>query len=239
MTSPICFKGTYIFPLSGNSGDKFHKMFDYINKNNSNLQFGYADLDKFDNGCYIGKEKVLNVITSKELDFPIESYCLQNGISFTKISDISLIEPLTTLLNTVPSKDKKILTFIDIFQFEKLIKSQRTNVYACYEQYSNLHRSRVLGMIKYSDDIQAPTLEITPNNMSSKEALDILDGSKKLQDDFLTVAFTSKSLNPDYELYFGYRELGLTKIPVFVDKNTHDIGLKLGIFKDLPNFKDM
>ena len=125
------------------------------------------------------------------------------------------------------------LVKVDAEKLEKLISNQDTNIRYCEENYNDYYQDGVDMMFKTGDKFPATTLQINPMGGSTEDAVEYIKrfGADSLNEDQMSFMFNQRTDDPDHCVFFGMKNLGMDKVPVYVDKDTHAIGKALGLFK--------
>lgn len=182
-------------------------------------------------------EPIYNVSTSiiapDNKDGFVETYLANKGINFKKLSTKDLFDK-TKIESRVkePPKDMKLVK-VDVEKLDKILQNQSNNIEYCEENYNDYFKDSVDLMIKSGDKIPATTLHINPTGESVEDSVDYIHkfGADRLNDDQLILMFNQSTDDPDHCMFFGMKDLGMDKVPVYVNKDTYELGSALGLFK--------
>lgn len=249
MTSSINFTSTYSFPPRANSIKKQRKLQGYLNDFNNfqvadNL-FMYSNKDKAPETSKDASELLneipyynirhgFNVVTPED-NKSLEEFCAQKGIFFQK-SESQKINLTEVLKKIKPPKNNMMLAYVNAKALEKIADSQFSNIEDCSNDYINNYYERINKMLAGDEEIPATTLCLLPSSSSQEELLTYIaqNGAYALQDRQLITEFDQRTYQPDHCMYFALRNLGMKYIPVYVDGDTYDIGMELGILSNEP-----
>ena len=173
------------------------------------------------------------VVVPNEKDCDVEEYCQRSGIKYTKHTFNDLLNPANITKRIKQPKDNKIIAYADIDKLEQFAANQDSNLRACEKDYYEKYMDSVDYIIKSGDEIPATTLCITPkNNFNRENAISFIKnyGTSKLPC-MAEMDFLQETDTPSHCMITAFKNLGMRNIPLYVDKNTYQIGQILGLFK--------
>ena len=238
MISKVSFGSTY--KVSNDNPASFPKFRDFAHQTyalhkelNTGVKIGLKD--KFiQNGGYddfiYKAEQILIVPDSMDID--VETYCANNGINYKKIDTKDLLNPETITSRIAYAPDGYRKVNVDAEKLEELAKKQDSNLKHCRSDYDKYYSDKIDTMLKSGDKIPATTLVI--QNHSGNENLSRYVnkfGVNNLNDGQLFIDFNQKTNSPDHCVYFALKDMGINKIPVYVDKQSFEAGNILGLFQ--------
>ena len=232
MISPISFSGTY--KVNSQNPNSFSKFYNYA------LDKEYEDgvrtilkediVERENNGGFCCKVEQ-TLIVPDYMDLGVENFCANNGIKNKKHSTISLLRPnsIKSRIASAPEGYKKVN--VDVKKLEELAKNQASNFEHCRGDYKKYYSDKVVTMLRSGDEIPATTLTIRNHsgNDNLKRYVNYF-GVKNLNDKQIVLGFKQKTDDPDHCLYFALKDIGLKKIPVYVDDESYFAGRVLGLF---------
>ena len=229
----VSFGSTYKINANNNNQNQF-KVFDFCEKNG--LEYAIkTDIKEVNNGFRsktIAKTST-SIVAPDNKDSLVEAYLANRGIKFSKLDTKELYSKsgIKSRIEDAP-KGMRLVT-VDTKKLEKLISNQDNNIKYCEENYNDYYKGSVDLMIKSGDKLPATTLYITPTGESTEDTVSYIKkfGADRLNEDQLSFMFVKRTDDPDHCLYYALKNLGMDKVPVYVDKDTHSIGSALGIFK--------
>ncbi|MCR5265381.1 MAG: hypothetical protein K6E29_02155 [Cyanobacteria bacterium RUI128] len=173
------------------------------------------------------------IIAPDSKDSLVETFLANKGIKFNKLDTKELLNKskIQARVESAP-KDMKLVT-VDAKKLEELIYNQDTNIGYCENTYKNYYKDGVNLMIRSGDKLPATTLYITPTGESTDDAVNYIKrfGKDRLNEDQLSFMFTQRTDDPDQCMYFGMKDLGMDKVPMYVNKDTYKIADALGLLK--------
>ena len=182
--------------------------------------------DKFKRDNYFA-ERILIVPDSQDKD--VEAYCKRYGIEFVKHTNDELLNPQNVIsrIENAPRGYTKVN--LDVEEFEKLLnRTKESNVKGCEEDYNKYFKQEMDFMLKSGDKIPATALFIDSNLYGDFDRFVNLYGAKNVKP---TIDFAQISPNHhEHCMYFALRDLGMKKVPVYVNENSYKVGHKLGLF---------
>lgn len=232
MVSSVSFTGTY--KVNNQNPKTFSKFQNYAL--NKGLEDGVKTILKdriikrgnhgsFD---YMAEQ---TLIVPDYMDVDVENFCANNGISYKKYDTKDLLNPktITSRIACAPEEYKKVN--VDVKKLEELAKNQSSNLEHCRSDYDKYYSDSVDTMLRSGDDIPATTLRILDpsGNNDLRRYVDTF-GVEHLNDEQIFIDFSQKTDNPDHCVYFALKDMGIDKIPVYVDSQTLEAGHILGLF---------
>ena len=233
MVSQVSFAGTY--KVNNQNREAFAKFQKYSNEQtiNTDVKAGLKDeiikKQGFGNFDYKAEQ---TLIVPDCMDLDVETFCANNGISYKKYDTKDLLNP-ASITSRIAQAPKDYMTVrVDVKKLEELAKNQSSNLEHCKSDYNEYYQDRVDTMLKNGDEIPATTLSIySPSgNEDLKRYVDNY-GSNNLNDNQIFIDFEQKTNNPDHCTYFALEDIGIDKVPVYVDATTYEAGNILGLFK--------
>ena len=173
------------------------------------------------------------IIAPDSKDNLIETFLANKGIKFNKLDTKELLKKnsIESRIENAP-KDMK-LVHVDSKKLEELISNQDNNIEYCKSNYDDYYKDCVNLMMKSGDKIPATTLYIMPTGESADDTVNYIKtfGADRLNDNQISFMFNQRTDDPDHCTYFGMKDVGMDKIPVYVDKDSYKVGSALGLFK--------
>ena len=230
MISSINFKGRYNFPEWLNTSDKQEQIKNYVT---SNPSYQSSVIRYRNTNTGETKYTTIAVVPDKE-NQTIESYCLQNGIKFSKFKGDDEFPAISVrgVYDKIKAPEKnKVIAFVHTKKLEELTKNQFTNIDHCASDYARHYYKDVKRMMTEDNEFPLTSLYITPNCMNKEELIEYIDrfGANNLNDEELFIDFSQRTNNPDHCTYFALNNIGLEYVLFYVDNDTYEIGEKLGI----------
>ena len=175
----------------------------------------------------------MTIIAPDAKDNMIEAYLANKGIKFKKLDTQELMKKSKILSRIEDAPKGKKLVEIDVKKLEELLPKQDTNIKYCESNYNDYYKDSVNSMLRSGDKITATTLYIAPTGESVDDTINYVKnfGADRLNTDQVSLYFEQKTDDPDHCVFFGLRDAGLDKVPVYVDNGTHKLGKALGLFK--------
>ena len=174
-----------------------------------------------------------SIISPDNKDNLVETYLKNKGIKFKKINTSDLLDKkkIESRIKDAPKGMK--LVKVDVKKLDDLRLNQDENIVFCEDDYDACYKDSVNLMIKSGDKITPTTLCIKPTGETVDETVNYINkfGSDNLNKDQLLFVFSQRTNEPDHCTFFGMKDLGMDKVPVYVDKDTFKIGNALGILK--------
>lgn len=236
MISPISFGSTYkAYAISNNSDIKqqagYKKLLDYCQDNQlpyeSKINIANSSMHEIPTHIL-----TLTVEAPDEHDKEIEAFCANKGIKIEKYGTQELMEPksIQRRIKNPPMGYRKAM--VDVDKLTQLLEKQDNNFDHCESDYEKYYKEKTNFMLKSADMISAPSLYIN-SKIGKKQMLEYIDsyGVKNLNDDSLIIDLSQRTLDPEHCLYFAMKDAGLKQIPVYVNKDTYELGKALGLMK--------
>ncbi len=172
------------------------------------------------------------IIAPDNKDSLIETFLANKGIKFNKLDTKELFDK-SKIEKRIdrPTKDMKLVK-IDAKKLDKLIHNQDQNIDYCESTYDKYFKDSVESVIKSGDKIPATTLYITPMGESVEDTVKYIHsyGEDRLNDNQLSFIFNQESFDkPDQCMFFGMKDLGMDKIPVYMNEDSCKLANALGI----------
>lgn len=209
-------------------------MMDFCEKNDleyvSKIEVVKPAKSYFDDPIYSVKTSIIAPDTKDNL---VEAYLANKGVKFKKIDTKDLLDK-SKIESRIKEPPKNMrLVKVDIEKLDKILNNQSNNIEYCGSDYDNYYKDSVDLMIKSGDKIPATTLYINATGESTDDTVDYIKkfGADRLNDDQLVLMFTQRTDDPDHCMFFGMKDLGMDKVPVYVNNDTYKIGNALGILK--------
>lgn len=173
------------------------------------------------------------IIAPDSKDSIVEAFLANKGIKFNKLDTKELLSKskIQSRIEDAP-KDMRLVN-VDAKKLEEIIRNQDTNIGYCETTYNKYYKDSVNLMMKSGDKLPATTLYINPTGESTDDAVEYVKkfGKDRLNENQLSFMFTQRTDDPDQCMYFGMKDLGMDKIPMYVNKDTYKIADALGLLK--------
>lgn len=236
MTSNISFGSTYIVSNRDNSFNNVAKFQDFALKQEAKReQDGVRAIlkDSISSKYPYQYDVQYTLIAPDKMDNEIERFCSYNGIEFSRLSNDYLLDPTKIEKRIELPKKKQVRTTINVDRLEKLIQTQSSNFEHCQKDYEKYYKDDVEAMLKSGEAIPATTLHITPLSSDTGNLIEYIRkyGAESLNDNQARFDFCQHTDKPDHCVYFALRDLGMQKVPIYLDCDSYEIGLALGLFK--------
>lgn len=222
----VSFGSTYT--ITATSHDKssqlngYLKMTDYCEKNNVNyvheegfIRNSSREVPRF--------WQSISVTVPDEQNATIEDFCNMHNIKFNKIDTENILEPEAILsrIKEPPENSNMQKIHINAEKLEKLLENHENNFEHCKSDYKKYFHNKTDYMLKSGKPINAPCLNITPES-GLEDTIDYINkyNSANLNDNMLFIDLFQKTTSPEHCLYFALRDLGMNKIPVYVNEDT-------------------
>lgn len=206
----------------------------YMQSNEKSIPSSVAGYSSMINSIpYYHKRHGLNVVAPYSKTGLLEAFCAQKGIKFNK-SEGAEVDVKKVLSKIKKPKGNMMLAFVNSKKLEEIADFQFSNIEDCKYDYVNNYADIVSKMLVNEDEIPATTLCLLPSSSSKKDLTDYIAnfGPKNLQDRQLIAEFEQRTYKPDHCVYFALKNLGMKYIPVYVDYDSYDIGVELGILSN-------
>lgn len=212
------FKFKYEANNGLNSGANQVKVDNFAFKNNMNYETELQDVDcSIPNSSEVYATGTLYAPDCKDMD--VETFCKIHGIQFTKIPSSPLISQRAVLSRCVLPKDcgDKKMALLDTKKFENAyMTSPFGNIQACEDMYATQYASQIHDVISSGEEITVPELYINGPSEGRLPA---------------SFVFNQTDNEANHCLYFAMKNIGMTKVPVAVDRHTYEVGCELGLFE--------
>ena len=237
MISPISFSSTY--KVNNEDPKAFSEFQKYaLNKEYKDGVKTYLKDRATRKGMDFKYKAEQTLIVPDSMDLGVEMYCANRGIKYKKITaeDLLQLESIKSRIRKAPAGYKKV--YVDADKLEELSANQSSNLDHCREVYDEHFSDEVDTMIKSGDKITATTLFINPEegyfsfgegNKRLKKYVETF-GIERLNKEQIGLFFCQRTNQPDHCTYFALKDLGMDKIPVYVDKQGYEAGRILGLF---------
>ncbi|MBR1617800.1 hypothetical protein IJ670_06575 [bacterium] len=234
MITPISFASTY--KVNNKNKSAFGKFHTYaLNKENEN---GVCAI--FNDSLTIkgGRKRSAyeyfaeqTLIVPDYMDDSVENFCYQNGIHYKKISNNELFNKKELLQRVDAPKEGYRKANVDSKKLMELASRQLNNFSHCKHDYDMYYAQSVDTMIKSGEKIPATTLHIASysDNQDLRRYVNNF-GVENLNEEQVMLDFVQQTDNPDHCVFFALQDLGMDKIPVYVDEKSYEAGKILGLF---------
>lgn len=252
MTNPVSFTSTYkayITKTDAQQGKYSHpQLTNYLDSNN--IRYSQTFIDEKPTPTYSNPFKTDNssqyvpeindyaiskytIVAPDSFDADIETIMANRGIKFEKISTDDAIAPMSVLSRLIPPKEGYSLIAIDSKKLEDLAQKQESNFEHCKSDYENYFRENTDFAIKSDEQITPQTISIkyldddsTPESL--KRYVDSF-GVNNLNKDSIAIYQSQLGERTDINPYYALKELGFTKVPVYLDNESYKNALTLGL----------
>ncbi len=164
-----------------------------------------------------GEEFPSTIVVKNSADVLLEQFCAVYGIKYTKTSDRELLNPSNIKSRIILPKEGYRLVEVDNNEFLKLInQSQNSTNYWDTSRNYDVSSYTALIELKSGKEIEASTLEILPKNP---------------QDEINKRTGADINLGENGDMFIALSRVGMKKIPAYVDEESYETGVKLGLFK--------
>lgn len=237
MVSTVSFKSTYkVNNQNPDAFSKFQKLAHQTYAQNKELGTGVKIglKDKFVPSRGYGKFNyyaIQTLIVPDSMDSDIETFCANNGISYRKYETPDLLNPQSVISRIDYAPDGYRKVHVDAKKLEELAKKQDSNLEHCRSDYDKYYSDKVDTMLRCGDKIPATTLVIQ-NHSGNEDLRRYINrfGVNNLNENQLFIDFNQKTNNPDHCVYFAFKDMGINKIPIYVDNQSFEAGHILGLF---------
>ena len=241
MISNISFLGTYkVNSKAQDSIQKFNSFSHYaISK--SNPKRGLYTYFKDGFGIHprnsFGHWEELTLIVPDRMNADVEKFCTDKGIKFKKLENSYLLSPKTIKKRIIPAPEGYTLVDVDVEKLEKLAKNQDSNLEYCQNCYDNFTKRYADFTLKKGNKFFTAALSIN-GRCGAENLIDYIEkfGIKNFDNDQILVKLARIKISgetypsPNDSLYFALKNLGMKKVPIYVDQESLAIGQKLGLF---------
>ena len=239
MISPVSFTGTY--KVDSRNFDSFNSFQKYAHNKEfkTGVSVTYKSKKAEDHESF--KSRSINEIiltVPDEMDKDVERYCKRYGINFIKNNSQALAsaEQIVSRIADAPKGYKKV--DVDVEKLENIAKRQVSNLSGIEYDYNNYYPDSLDDKINGQDEIKATTLFIEPSFMHLNNDEKGINHLRKYVEVFGINGLNDKQIGmsfgrtDDYAqyTYFVLRNMGMKKIPVYVDDKTYKSGKILKLF---------
>ena len=238
MVSTVSFKGTFKVnnqdPVSFSKFQKFaHQTYAESKESENGVKIGFKDKfvskDGFENFDYKAEQ---TLIVPDSMDTDVETFCANNGISYKKYETLDLLNPekITSRIAEAPKGYTKVN--VDVEKLKRLAENQDSNIKHCRSDYDKYFSDKVDTMLRCGEVIPVTTLMIYDHNADNESLKRYVHrfGVNNLNKNQVFVDFNQRTDNPDHCVYFALKDMGMKKIPVYVDDKSYQAGTILGLF---------
>ena len=217
MLSPVSFGSTY------------KTFYDENSKNVANYYstIGLCDSQKIP---YIEDYEVnsCTIVAPDSRDKYLETYMANKGIVFHKLDSEKLNDPIQIGLRVMPAPKGRHKVYIDAEKFEEMLKKTRSNYDHCKLSYKEYFKETLQTQIKSGEQIPATSLFLVPKTC---DLIDFINryGAESVDENMLDAIFDMSHITEDSSMYFAMKDAGMTRIPVYMDKDSTEIANKMGI----------
>ena len=232
MLQAVSFGGTFkVSNQQPNSPDDFVKFHNYAEKISEKMgvcSFSQNTIKSMYPYSYCVEQ---TLIIPDAMDNSVESFCARNGIKFKKFETSDLLDPATIKSRVQDAPQDFVKVEVDVDKLSKLMKTQDGNIEHCRKDYEDYFKNHIDFTIRSGEKFPATTLFISTSNTNA--LVNYIDryGADNLNNNQVSLDFSGRTLGQDQCVYFALKNLGLKKVPVYVDAQTYLIGNKLGLFK--------
>ena len=232
MISPISFTSTY--KVSDHDNIKLYKFQQFALDKESEMGVKAISSGKFikrANSATYDYKPEQTLIVPDYMDCDVEKFCANNCISYTKYDTKDLLDPKHIAARIACPKGGYRVVQVDAKKLEELAQNQESNFEHCRSDYDKYYTDSVDTMFRKNREVPASTLVI--NNPSGNKNLwryVNVYGVNRLNDEQVMFDFVQKTDDPDHCVYFALKDMGLEKIPVYVDSQSYEAGKILGLF---------
>ncbi len=175
------------------------------------------------------------IVAPNEKDVDIETILTNHGIKFEKIDTDDILDKDVILDRIAPAPKDYVLATVNSDKLEKLIENQDANFEHCKNDYDNYFKENTDFLLKSGDKIIPQTLYIRyKDDDSTPESLENYIhrfGVNKLNPNSLSIMQQQRGDETNINIYFGLKDLGFKKIPVYMDKNSYKNAKALGLLE--------
>ena len=233
MISPVSFSGTYkVSNDRPNTIDDFSKFHNYAESRADKKGVYTFSRNTFNSKIPYSYRVEQTFIVPDSMNNAVEAFCAGNGIQYKKLETKNLLNPQTIKFRVQDAPQGYVKVEVDAKKLSKLLENQNGNIEHCRKDYNNFYKKNINFMLRSGDNFPATTLYISNPYSDTGALIDYIDryGANRLNKNELSIDFVERTLGQDHCVYFALQNLGLKKIPVYVDSQTYLIGNKLGLF---------
>lgn len=252
MTNPVSFGSTYKAYVTRNDaqeGKYTHpQLTRYLDRNN--IQYTYSFIDPERTPTYFNPYKTdkssqyvpsiddyavskYTITAPDDKDIDIETILANHGIKFEKIDTEDVLNKNAILDRIAPAPKGYVLANINSEKLEELIENQDSNFEHCKNDYDSYFREQTDFLLKSGDKITPQTLSIRYlDDDSTPESLRRYVerfGKNNLNPDSISIYQEQRGDRTDINTYYGLKDLGFKKIPVYMDKDSYKNAQALGL----------
>lgn len=230
----ISFGSTYV-PTYRNKPEKIADLQEFCEANKFDYVSSTTTTNKKKAGVFVPIQRERTaVVVPDHKDSIIEAYLANKGIQYSKLETKDLLseDRVLSRIARAPEDMKRVL--VNPKKFEEFASTQDNNLDHCEEVYNNYYKKDVDLMLKSGDKIPATTLYIQPLAGDIDDILEYTEnfGPDRLNTNQVSFTFNQLTDSPDHCSYFGMKEIGMDKIPVYVDEDSYKIGKALELFEE-------
>lgn len=173
------------------------------------------------------------VVAPDDKDIDIETILANRGIKFEKISTENLLDKDVILDRIAPAPKGYVLTAVNSEKLEELLEKQNSNCEHCRNDYDNHYKEQTDFLLRSGKELSPQTLSIkylsddsTPESL--KAYVDRF-GADKLNPDSLAIWQEQRGDRIDINMYYALKDLGFSRIPVYMDKDSYKNAQTLGL----------
>ena len=237
---PVSFTGTYKFtftPTQQGDGDRIQNVINSCEQENIPHKEEY----KNKGGNYPYSMPVYyiegTIISPDEKDKMVESFLAQNGFNFERLDLKEINTPENIAARAAKAPDGFIKVKIDAQKLIELTKSQpQGNLDHVKHDYEHYFKDNLMQIIDGGDDYQAPALYLRPYGKVD-DTIEYINryGADRLNENSMLIdldnadASKSSSNAPSYAMFYALLDKGLTKMPVYMNKDTYNLARALDL----------
>ena len=237
MIKPISFGSTYKIRLNDvKQNEQSNKHFATLQFCNTN-RIDYASyLDKKEERKKIFENQPLGVTTTivakDEDDEKVENFLKEQNIECIKYLSSMYMNPYMVISRLEPAPKGYSIELVDVKKLSKLVKRQPSSSYEwSKEDYERHGKLKSTFLLKSCNRMKTAMLYLSPLN----EDEDLIENLKKnkiknLPKDSISIDIVKPENDPDINTFFAMVDAGFSEIPVYVDKETQELGHLLGLF---------
>jgi len=235
MISNISFGSTYKVSSIANEFEKFSEFHKFALEKEMQTGVVVKFEDKIERNYPYKYGARCIVVADDFRDNEIETFCANKGIKYIKFNTNYLVNPETVITRIAPAKDGMKTAMVNVKKLEELAKRQQSNFNHCEKDYKKYFSEKTDCIIKSGEEFATSTLTLfnCSDTGKPKQLLDYIEkfGANRLNDGQIFVGFDQKYDYPDHCIFFALRDLGMDKVPVYVNENSLEIGKALGILE--------
>ena len=229
MIAPISFTSTYKVNNKNKEGFEQFQKFAYEQEYEDGTSTLFKDS--------VGLEYPYNYEAEQTLIVPdyndsfVESYCAFHNIKFKKYKTDELMDSkaVKSRVQEAPKGFRKVN--LNVKKLENLIGNQRSNIDYCENDYRGYYRKEIDTILKSGEDFPATTLYVSPTNGDKEELKTYVNAfGLNLNSGQVEFDFSQKTDIPDHCIFFALRDLGMEKIPMYVNHSSYVTGKILKLF---------